>query len=383
MSAAVPPAGVVRYGSGALADVLPSALAALGVAETNPLALPAAPCVVVLLVDGLGWNLLRAHAEHAPFLTSLAGAPLTAGFPSTTATSMTSLGIGLPPGEHGIVGYTCRLDGLAEPINWLRWQGASSGADLREQAPPETVQPQPTAFERAGRAGVSVSVVSGRAFRDSGLTRAALRGGTYVPVLTPADMIAGVAAAAAQARPALVYGYLHELDLIGHVYGVDSLAWRTQLRLVDSEIGLLASLLPADTQLLVTGDHGMVDVPDAAKIDYDAEPDLADGIAMIAGEARVRYLYAEPTDLPAVQRRWADRVGDRGAVLTRDEAIERGWFGPHVSDAARFRIGDLVVLATADLAVVRRRAEPGLSTLIGQHGALTDDELLVPLLRLR
>jgi hypothetical protein len=378
---AVPPAGLIRYGSAALADVLPSALGSLGVAAANPLGLAPSSCVVVLLVDGLGWNLLRANADCAPFLNALAGDSLTVGFPTTTATSLTSLGTGLPAGEHGVVGYTCRLQGVTEPINWLRWQGASSGTDLRDEAVPEEVQPSLTAFERATQAGVMVSVVSARSFQGSGLTRAALRGGAYVPVLTPADTIAGVAAAAALPRPGLVYGYLHELDLIGHVYGTDSPAWRVQLQLIDREIELLASLLPADAQLLVTADHGMVDVPDADKIDYDGEPALSDGVDMIAGEARVRYLYTGAAD--AVRDRWSERIGDRGVVLARDEVLDRGWFGPLVTEAARSRIGDLVVLATGRLAVVRRRAEPGLSTLIGQHGALTDDELLVPLLRLR
>jgi hypothetical protein len=179
MSADLPPAGVVRYADASLSDVLPSALAALGVTgEPNALGLDPAESVVVLLVDGLGWNLLRRHAEHAPFLAALSGRALTAGFPSTTVSSIASLGTGLPPGEHGLTAYTSRLDGLDEPMNWLRWQTAHSGTDLLALLPPEQLQPRPTAFERAARAGVAVSVVSSYAFRGSGLTRAVLRGGT-------------------------------------------------------------------------------------------------------------------------------------------------------------------------------------------------------------
>jgi hypothetical protein len=107
---------------------------------------------------------------------------------------------------------------------------------------------------------------------------------------------------------------------------------------------------------------------------------LSDGIEAIAGEARVRYLHVAPGRLAEVRRRWHDRVAGSFAVLSRDEAIERGWFGPQVGRAARERIGDLVVLATGPGAVVRRRAEQRISAMIGQHGALTEDELLVPLL---
>jgi predicted AlkP superfamily pyrophosphatase or phosphodiesterase len=379
-TALAPAAGAVRYGQSSLSDVLPSALAALGVAgEPNTLGLEPAECVVVLLVDGLGWQLLREHAGHAPFLSSLAARPLTAGFPTTTAVSITSLGTGVPPGQHGVTGYTTRADGLTEPANWLTWRGSYSGADLTGDQPPEQVQPVLTSFERAERAGVSASVVMAPLFRDSGLTRAALRGGQYGRAFTAADTATEVVAAA-RTRRGLIYCYIPDLDLIGHVYGCRSEAWRAQLELVDHGARLLADRLPSHARLLVTADHGMLDVPEAAKIDYDAEPLLRQGVDLIAGEARVRYLYAAAEEVDSVRARWADLLGDRVALLSRDEAIGCGWFGPAVSEQARRRIGDLVAVAVSDVAVVRRKAESRSATLIGHHGALTDAELLVPLL---
>jgi predicted AlkP superfamily pyrophosphatase or phosphodiesterase len=376
-----PPAGVVRYGEASLADLLPSAMAALGVPDQpNPLNLPESGCIVVLLVDGLGWRLLRRYAEHAPFLSGLSGRPLTAGFPTTTATSLASLGTGLPSGEHGLTGYTSLVGEVGEVINWLRWQVAPSGANLLGRLAPEQLQPIPTAFQRAEQAGVAVSVVSSYGFRDSGLTRAVLRGGSYLPVFTAADTATTVAAAARTDRPSLIYCYNSELDLIGHGRGCHSEAWRLQLTLIDRAAELLAERLPDGARLLVTADHGMVDVPEPDKVDYDAEPELSDGVEAIAGEARVRYLHVAGGRLAGVRQAWQDRLAGSFAVLTKDEAIDRGWFGPVVSPTARERIGDLVVLATGPGAVVRRRAEQRLSAMIGQHGALTEDELLVPLL---
>ena len=93
-----------RYGESTLADLACSVLASLGVrSEPNPLALPEADRVCLLVVDGMGWELLRDHQAAAPFLSELAvtGRPLTAGFPATTATSLASLGTGRPPGQHG------------------------------------------------------------------------------------------------------------------------------------------------------------------------------------------------------------------------------------------------------------------------------------------
>jgi len=379
VSTASLPAGDL-YRQSSLADLLPSALAALGVpGEPDALALQPADCVVVLLVDGLGWQLLREHAGHAPFLSSLAGRPLAAGFPTTTAVSITSLGTGVTPGRHGITGYSTRADGLGEPVNWLTWRGARSGTDLIDQQPPEQVQPVSTAFERAGQAGVNASVVSSPAFQTSGLTRAALRGARYLRAFTAADT-ATVVAETARTRGGLIYCYIADLDLIGHVHGCRSEAWRVQLELIDAGARLLADRLPAGTRLLITADHGMLDVPEHAKLDYDADPLLREGVELLAGEARVRYLHVAPGQLDAVRSRWAEVLGDGMAILSKDEAIARGWFGPVVSDAASSRIGDLIAVSVSELAVVRRKAESRNASLVGHHGALTDAELLVPLL---
>jgi hypothetical protein len=375
-----PAAGIVRYGEASLPDVLPSVLAALGVAgEPNVLAIEPADCAVVLLIDGLGWQLLGEHAGHAPFLSGLAARPLTAGFPTTTAVSITSLGTGVPPGRHGVTGYSTRADGLGEPVNWLTWRGARSGVDVLGDQPPEQVQPVATAFERAELARVNATVVSAPAFRASGLTRAALRGAQYVRAFTAADTATQVAAAARD-RGGLIYCYISELDLIGHVHGCRSEAWLLQLELIDAGARLLADRLPAGTRLLVTADHGMLDVPEHAKIDYDSEPSLGQGVELLAGESRVRYLHVAPGALHAVRSRWDEALGDRMAIVTRDEAIGFGWFGPDVSEPARRRIGDLIAVSVSELAVVRRKAESRNASLIGHHGALTDAELLVPLL---
>jgi hypothetical protein len=332
-----------------------------------------------MLVDGMGWNQLREYDRYAPFLSSLSGRSLTAGFPTTTAASVNSLGTGAPPGEHGITGYTTRANGLNEPANWLTWRGAQSGRDLTDEFSPELTQPHTTAFERAELAGINATVVSSPRFRDSGMTRAALRGGQFVSAFTAADT-ATLVAHATRTRPGLIYCYIADLDLIGHVHGCRSEAWLAQLELVDRGIQLLADRLPSGTRLLVTADHGMLDVPTHAKVDYDSTARLSEGIELLAGEPRTRYLHVAPGQLDDVRERWASVLGDRVALVTRDEAIARGWFGPIVTDPARERIGDLIAVATSDLAVIRGTVESRSSKLIGHHGALTDAELLVPLL---
>lgn len=376
------PLPAVRYGECALADVMPSALAALGVAgEPNTLELTGTPRVVVLLVDGLGWLRLTRSRAAAPFLNSLSGRSLTAGFPTTTVTSLASLGTGLPPGAHGLTGYTSYLPDVDTTINWLAWRPASGGESMIDVVVPEVVQPEPTVFERAEAAGVMVTVATAASFGGSGLTRAVLRGGRFEGTVSGGDLISRIASASRDGNRTLVYGYVSEMDLVGHVRGPDSDSWLAQLTLLDRFVEQLADTLPADASLLVTADHGMTTIPEEDKVDFDDSATLQDGVLALAGEPRARYVHARVGAQADVFASWQAQLSDRMWVLRRDEAIAAGLFGPTVSTAARARIGDVVAISHSTTAVVRRKAESRLSALPGQHGALTDDDLLVPLLR--
>lgn len=366
---------VPRYGEGTLAEVLPSICASQGLDRyENRLGLPEYPRWVVLLVDGLGWHNLLSEPEAAPYLTSLAAGqrPLTATVPSTTATSLTSLGTGAGPGEHGMVGYSFRLPGAKGAVlNPLTWRLPHS---------PRMVQPLPTVFETiAGE--VRTVTVSLERFADSGLTEAALRGPEFQGLRHEGDEDLRrdlVVAAAASAPRTLVYAYERRLDLYGHVEGWTTTVWRDQLRAVDRACRDLRAALPDDTVLVVTADHGMVDVPGSSVVVIEDEPALAAGIDCVAGEGRFRQLYTDRESPDALARRWQAVLGDRAWVRTKDEAIDAGWFGT-VGNAARARLGDVLVAARGDVGVMTRTLSQELA-LVGMHGSLTAAEMQVPFL---
>jgi predicted AlkP superfamily pyrophosphatase or phosphodiesterase len=362
-----------------LADVVPSVLAAMGVAGFDsriPLRGDIAGACV-LLVDGLGAELLDTYAEDAPVLAEIRCGPLQVGFPSTTVAGLASVGTGVPCGEHAMVGLSFRLPGV-DLINALAWRPHPSGRDLREKVVPEQVQPMATTFERATASGVAVSVISGAQFTGSGLTRAVLRGGTYVGVHALGDLAAGVRSAVADGG--FCYAYHSEIDLLGHVYGPGSPAWRMQLRQVDRLVESIVESLPPGGLLAVVADHGMVTIDASRTVDIDASEELLDGVTAIGGEPRARYVYAADGAADAVLAAWREVLADRAWVLSRDEAIAAGWFGASVTDEARYRIGDIVAAARGGAGMVRRQTETLLSSLIGQHGSLTTAEQRVPLL---
>lgn len=362
-----------------LADVVPSVLAAMGVAGFEPridLAGPVAGACV-LLIDGLGAELLDAHAEDAPVLAGMRGRSLHVGFPSTTAAGLAAVGTGCQSGGHGMVGYSFRLPDVGI-INALRWRPHPRGDDLRDTAVPEEIQPLPTTFERAASAGIAVSVISGAEFTGSGLTRAVLRGGRYVGVHGLGDLAATVGATIADGG--FCYGYHADLDLIGHVYGPGSPAWRLQLRQVDRLVESVVDGLPAGGLLAVVADHGMVAVDSSAIVDIDSTATLLDGATTIGGEARARHVYVRDGAAADVLARWRESLADHAWVVSREEAIAAGWFGEAVDDRVRPRIGDVVAATKGQAALVRRAVEPMESALIGHHGSLTSAEQRVPLL---
>ncbi len=377
-----------RYGEASLPDLVPSLLAALDVPGfANPLGVEPLRRVCLLVADGLGFQALLAAGAWAPTLAAAAARsrPLTTGFPSTTAASLCSIGTGRPPAEHGLVGYTIALPGMDRAFNCLRWSPYGMGAakDLRDRVVPEELQPNETAFERAARDGVEVTLVGQRKFAKSGFTRAALRGGSYYGVHSLGDQVTAVARALRVGRRSFVYAYDPALDRTGHVRGVGGEAWRLQLAHVDLLVRHLVERLPGDAALVVTGDHGMVDVRPEDRIDLADHPDLAAGVRLLGGEGRARHVYAEPGAAGDVLAAWQALLGQSMWIVSGEEAIESGWFGPRMPAWVRPRVGDVVAAAFGLVGVVQREVDPTQAQLIGHHGSMTEAEQLVPFLQLR
>ena len=371
------------FGQRSIAEVLTSAAASLGIAGfENRLNLPPAKRVCVVLADGLGRNLLKQKSAHTPFLRSVMqqgqGAvpvALDSAFPSTTASSLASFGTGLPAGQHGMVGYDVLDPAQDKVVNLLgNWD---AGVDPREW------QPFPTVFERAS-AHTDVSTISLPQFGSSPMTQAALRGGRFIAASTPHARTAAAAEAMLGAESSLMYFYVNDLDKAGHRYGCQSAQWEHQLEELDATVRRLNATLPPGTTVLLTADHGMLDVPESQRIDYSAEPALIDGVRHTAGEPRMVHLYLEPGTGGQQRTRlieaWRARFGDRIWAFTRDEAIAAGLFGdvrPEVSG----RIGDVMIAARDALALYdTRRVRPTALEVVGQHGSLTKAEREVPLL---
>jgi predicted AlkP superfamily pyrophosphatase or phosphodiesterase len=360
-----------------LADVLRSCLSAIN-GHDNRLGLPQVDNAVVVLIDGLGADVLRASSGHARTLTGAmtSRSIIESGFPTTTASALATLTTGMKPGSHGMVGYSV-LDSVNDRVvNQL------SGWD--ELIDPLTWQLMPTLFETAQTQGLESVVVGPARYRDSGFTSAVLRGARYVPAASMTDrMSAAAAEIVAAGSSKLIYVYIPELDQAGHAHGWQSSQWTSALEAADAAVRDLVLSLGRRDGLLVTADHGLLDVPRQSHVLVDRE--LLDGVRFMAGEPRCLQLYFE-SDASQEQReatiaRWRRVEGDRAWIATRAEAVTAGWFGD-VSGEVLPRIGDVLVAARKGIAYYDGRLEnPVGRSMVAQHGSWSPAETRVPLIR--
>ncbi|HWH26981.1 MAG TPA: alkaline phosphatase family protein [Pseudolysinimonas sp.] len=327
---------------------------------------------VVLLIDGLGSAALESHRGHARTLASAVTkrSVISSGFPSTTASSLPTLTTGSPSGQHGMVGYRVFDPERDRVVNEL--SGWDAGMD------PATWQPVPTVFEKARDAGVRAVAIGAPRYRDSKFTAAVLRGAEYVGARTLDERFSCAIDELRGHGPALIYLYVPELDVAAHSHGMNSHAWVSALESLEGPVASLISALGPSQGLLVTADHGIVDVASAAQVIVD--PALLVGVRHVAGEPRCLQLQLEPGVNPdGVAERWRASQGARAWVATRSEAVTGGWFG-EVDPAMLPRIGHVIVAARADIAYYLDANDTG-RRMVGQHGSLTAAESQVPLLR--
>lgn len=353
------------YGGSCIANIVPALLD--GDVDPPPW-LPAAALdasqVVLLVLDGLGWDQLQERRHLAPTLAGLVGGPITSVAPSTTATALTSIATGLAPGEHGVVGYRVAVD--HEVLNVLRW--STPAGDARKRIDPHRFQPH------AAFCAQRPCIVTKAEFSTSGFSGAHLAQVRFNGYRVPSSLVVEVRRALRAGEP-FVYAYYEGIDKVAHEYGLGE-HYDAELVAADRLVADLLGELPRGAVLVLTADHGQVDVGDRV---IALHPEVSAHVSFQSGEGRFRWLHARPGRADALADAAAACHSDVAWVRRRDETVEDGWWGPKVVDAARDRLGDVALVASRPVSF-DDAADTGPFTLIGRHGSLTAAEMYVPLL---
>jgi len=354
------------YGSACIDSVVPALLAPdRSGSELLPRPAREAEQVVLLVLDGLGWDQLKERSANLSTFSSMEGGPITSIVPSTTAAALTSITTGLPPAAHGVIGYHVYVHG-AGVLNVLGWFTADG--DARDSVPPESFQPEPP-FRGRG-----VPVVTRAEFAGSGFTGAHLRGGATHGWRVPSSIRVEVARLLAEGER-FVYAYYDGVDQVAHEFGLGA-HYEAELHAVDRLVGDILADLPGGAALVVTADHGHLQVGQSL---ISIDPEVMSDVLFLSGEARFRWLHVPPHALDRVVER-ARAAYDRIAwVRTREDLLDDGWFGDHPSPAVKERMGDVALIARAAVAFLDP-ADPIEARFVSRHGSLTSAEMWVPLL---
>jgi hypothetical protein len=359
---------VPAYGGACIDGVVPSLLAGGDPPAWLPAPAAGAGQVVLLVLDGLGWQQLQERPGLAPTLTAMAGGPITTVAPSTTAAALTSITIGAPPAVHGIVGYRLRVH-EDRILNVLRWK--MGDADARAGLPPEVFQPLEP-FRATKPAVVTRAEVA-----ESGFTRAHMAGARMYGWRMPSTLVATVGALLREGERFL-YAYYDGVDKVAHEFGFGP-TYDAEVAAADRLVSDLLGVLPSGAALLVVSDHGQVDVGDRV---VTLVPEVADLTTLLSGEGRFRWLHARP----GLAGRLADAAhrtyDDVAWVRTRDDVVADGWFGGPLTPEVAERLGDVVVAPFEPIALLDP-GDPGEQWMRCRHGSLTAAEMLVPLLASR
>lgn len=362
----IEPAPIVPdYGGACLTNVVPILLERPdSLPEWFPSSALDADRVVLLLLDGLGWEQLRERQRLAPTLHAMEGGPIQSVLPTTTATALTSLATGMTPGDHGVIGYRIHVHG--EVLNVLRWTTAAG--DARHTIPPQKIQPNLPFL------GHRPPVVTKAEFARTGFTLAHLDGVRFTGYRMASSLVTEIARLTRTSEP-FVYAYYDGVDKVSHEYGLGE-HFDAEVAAADRLVGDVLAAVPSGTAVVVVSDHGQVDV--GANV-VPLAPEVAAHVSLQSGEGRFRWLHARPGHATALFDACVAHHAGQAWVRTRDQIVHEGWFGPQVSADALARLGDVALVARDDVAF-SEPTDTGPFDLIGRHGSATAAEIRVPLL---
>jgi predicted AlkP superfamily pyrophosphatase or phosphodiesterase len=380
------------YGGACIASVTPalrSVVSARAISGTNratseaetpdwlPEPAKTADQIAFLVLDGLGWEELQSARGLTPTLAGAAGGPITSVVPTTTATALTSISTGLSPAGHGIVGYRVLVgsDGPggrteeAEILNVLRWR--TNRGDARQRIPPRTFQPV------AAFGGEPVPAVTRADFVATGFSAAHLDGARMFGWQVASTLVAEIGRLVSGGAR-FVHAYYDGLDKVAHEHGL-GVHYAAELRSVDRMVSDLVCALPESSCLVVTSDHGQVDVGRSAEMPAN---ELLEASWLLSGEGRFRWFHARPRAAAELEAAAIEFHAKSAWVRTLEQIQDENWFGGRLSTEVASRLGDVALVAREPVAFLDP-ADTGESRLAARHGSLTPAEMYVPLLAIR
>lgn len=379
------------YRGSGLLNLIASCAAARGGRVAHPTlgALPPAEVasarnIVLVLIDGLGFNYLNVHGAGGAIASCIKGR-LTSVFPSTTASAITTSFTGMAPAEHGLTGWFTWFPEAGTIAAALPFKPRAAGDSLEQRgiAPAALYRGTPL-FDSLD---TDACVVSYRPIIDSNYNRHYCGHATRLAYDDLAGFVVQTETAVkSSSRRKFVYAYYPEFDTSAHRYGVAGAETSAVFAGIDAAFeDLLRRLSGTDTAVILTADHGFVDCPAENALELSDAPQLEALLARpLTGERRVAFCHVLDGKKEEFTGRASAWLAGRADVIDGRIPLDEGWFGggdlhPRIAD----RAGDVVLLMRDNYTVKDWLPGEPRHLHIGNHGGMSADEMYIPLVYAR
>jgi predicted AlkP superfamily pyrophosphatase or phosphodiesterase len=358
------------------------------------------PKVVLLLIDGFGWQHWLRYAEGYDFFTRLTGrgvvTPITTVFPSTTAAALTTIHSGLTPQEHGLPEWWVYFDELDAIVASLPFTplGASGRDKLLEAGvKPSILFQGQTIYQTLAKAQVPALTFIRNVYAHSAYSSRVHKGSVTVPFINSSDLVVNLRQKLAEVPgPAYFYVYWDAVDAIAHTYGPHTEQYQAELSgftyLLQREfIEKIPPPTAADVLLLVTADHGHINVAPHDTLYLNRYPRLVRSLQMSPtgrrilpwGSPRDVFLRVEDQQLPDITAWLRTRLAGKATVMASAEALQQRLFGlGKLHKQFKRRVGNLLILPEGDSLIWFEHLKGRRFEHRGMHGGLRTDEMLIP-----
>lgn len=317
--------------------------------------------VVLLLLDGLGYDILIRHLPKSSFLIQQLSASLSSVFPPTTTAAATALETGLFPSQSGWLGWS------------IFWPEIGKNVALYPNTDEEG---NPAAPFHIGNTALKTIPFWQQVQEQRGIPAFSVSENGDYHAGSLSELVFHIQALTNAPGPHLIYGYLNEPDHTLHREGCASARVREFLEQADRQLQNLAGSCP-DTLFFLTADHGFTDVESLCLEDFPALQNTLLRAPSI--EPRALNLFIKSGQEDTFLRLFSQTVGDSYTLYKKEEVLDHNLFGPgpHHPKLPEM-LGDYLAVATTPLTLFPNRSY--LTFMKATHGGMTPDELTVPLI---
>jgi predicted AlkP superfamily pyrophosphatase or phosphodiesterase len=356
--------------------------------------------VVLLVIDGFGFNQFLNYHKENRFLTNLTDkgevCPLTSVFPSQTTNALTTLNTGLTPQEHGLFEYFIYLKDVGV-VNALRFERIGS---KHQKLVDEGIDPNilllrgKSIHNTLKEKGINTYTHIHASNAFNACSKLIFQGSTIIPAIKSSDSIIRLRKNLEENSGNSAYFFVHldTLDTISHEYGPDSYEYYAELSAITHLLHkeLVQKIDPEtakETLLLITADHGAVNVnpKETTYLNYLPKTilNLQTGKnrrpILPTGSPREIFLHIKDEKLTETKQWLQQKIGEKAQIIETKEAAEKGLFGLRVASERFFeRTGNLMILPYGNQTVWFENPEGRRISFLGQHGGLNEEEMLVP-----